>query len=96
MKIERPNQVWATDVGYIPMRRGFVYLVAVVDAFTRRVLAYRLSVTMETEFCVGALKEALAKYGKPEIFNTDHIYRESLMNDGITEGLLQNHRCQAL
>ena len=72
MKIERPNQVWATDISYIPMRRGFVYLVAVVDVFTRRVLSHRLSITMEAEFCVEALKEALAKYGKPEIFNTDH------------------------
>ena len=71
VKIERPNQVWATDISYIPMRRGFVYLVAVVDVFTRRVLSHRLSITMEAEFCVEALKEALAKYGKPEIFNTD-------------------------
>ena len=71
VKIERPNQVWATDISYIPMRRGFVYLVAVVDVFTRRVLSHRLSITMEADFCVEALKEALAKYGKPEIFNTD-------------------------
>ena len=71
VKIARPNQVWATDISYIPMRRGFVYLVAVVDVFTRRVLSHRLSITMEAEFCVEALKEALAKYGKPEIFNTD-------------------------
>ena len=71
VKIERPNQVWATDISYIPMRRGFVYLVAVIDVFTRRVLSHRLSITMEAEFCVEALKEALAKYGKPEIFNTD-------------------------
>ena len=71
VKIARPNQVWATDISYIPMRRGFVYLVAVIDVFTRRVLSHRLSITMEAEFCVEALKEALAKYGKPEIFNTD-------------------------
>jgi putative transposase len=71
VKIERPNQVWATDISYIPMRRGFVYLVAVVDVFTRRVLSHRVSITMEAEFCVEALREALAKYGKPEIFNTD-------------------------
>ncbi|WP_281927849.1 IS3 family transposase [Methylocystis iwaonis] len=71
VKIERPNQVWATDISYIPMRRGFVYLAAVVDVFTRRVLSHRVSITMEAEFCVEALKEALAKYGKPEIFNTD-------------------------
>ena len=71
MKIERPNQVWATDISYIPMRRGFVYLVAVVDVFTRRVLSHRVSITMEAEFCVEALKEALARYGKPEIANSD-------------------------
>jgi putative transposase len=71
VKIERPNQVWATDISYIPMRRGFVYLVAVVDVFTRRVLSHRVSITMEAEMCVEALKEALAKHDKPEIFNTD-------------------------
>ena len=71
VKIERPNQAWATDISYIPMRRGFVYLLAVVDVFTRRVLSHRVSITMEAEFCVEALREALAKYGKPEIFNTD-------------------------
>ena len=67
----RPNQVWAMDITYIPMARGFVYLAAVVDWFSRRVLAWRLSITMEAGFCVEALEEALAKYGKPEIFNTD-------------------------
>ncbi|MGJ0395056.1 MAG: IS3 family transposase [Methylocystis sp.] len=71
VKIERPNQVWATDISYIPMRRGFVYLAAVVDVFTRRVLSHRVSITMEAEFCIEAVKEALAKHGKPEIFNTD-------------------------
>ena len=69
--IDRPNKVWATDISYIPMRRGFVYLVAVVDVFTRRVLSHRVSITMEAEFCVEALKEALEKYGKPEMFNSD-------------------------
>jgi putative transposase len=67
----RPNQVWATDITYIPMARGFVYLTAVVDWFSRRVLAWRLSITMEVEFCLEAVEEALAKHGKPEIFNTD-------------------------
>jgi putative transposase len=67
----RPNQVWATDITYIPMARGFVYLAAVVDWFSRRVLAWRLSITMEVEFCIEAVEEALAKHGKPEIFNTD-------------------------
>jgi len=71
MKIDRPNQVWCTDITYIPMRRGFLYLVAIMDWATRKVLAWRLSNTMEVGFCVEALKEALAKYGKPEIFNTD-------------------------
>jgi len=71
LKIERPNQVWATDITYIPMAHGFVYLAAVVDWASRRVLSHRLSITMESDFCVEALEEALAKHGKPEIFNTD-------------------------
>ncbi len=71
LAIDRPNQVWATDITYIPMARGFVYLAAVVDWFTRRVLAWRVSITMEADFCIEAVEEALAKNGKPEIFNTD-------------------------
>src|ERR1039458_7092107 len=71
MKIERADQVWATDITYIPMARGFVYLAAVVDVFSRRVLSYRVSITMQADFCVEALEEALAKHDKPEIFNTD-------------------------
>jgi putative transposase len=71
LKIEKPNHVWAMDITYIPMARGFVYLAAVVDWATRRVLSHRVSITMEADFCVEALEEALAKYGKPEIFNTD-------------------------
>jgi len=71
VKVEKPNQVWATDITYIPMARGFVYLVAVIDWFTRRVLSHRVSITMEADFCVEALEEALAKHGKPDIFNTD-------------------------
>jgi putative transposase len=71
MKIERPNQVWAMDITYIPMARGFVYLAAVVDWFSRRVLAWRLSITLEVEFCIEAVEEALVRYGAPEIFNTD-------------------------
>ena len=70
-RVERPNQVWATDITYIPMARGFVYLCAVVDWFTRRVLSHRVSITMEADFCVEALEEAIGKHGKPEIFNTD-------------------------
>ena len=71
LKVERPNQVWAMDITYIPMARGFVYLAAVVDWFSRRVLAWRLSITMEAAFCIEALEEALANHGCPEIFNTD-------------------------
>lgn len=71
LAVERPNQVWAMDITYIPMARGFVYLAAVVDWFSRRVLAWRLSITMEVEFCLDAVEEALARYGRPEIFNTD-------------------------
>ena len=71
LTIDRPNQVWAMDITYIPMARGFVYLAAVVDWSTRRVLSWRLSITMEVAFCIEAVEEALAKCGKPEIFNTD-------------------------
>ena len=66
-----PNQVWATDITYIPMARGFVYLCAVMDWFARRILAWRLSNTMEAEFCVEVLEDALAQHGRPEIFNSD-------------------------
>ena len=69
--IDRPNQVWCADITYIPMRRGFLYLVAVMDWSTRKVLSWRLSNTMEADFCIEALEEALARYGVPEIFNTD-------------------------
>jgi len=71
LPVTRPNQVWAMDITYIPMARGFVYLAAVVDWFSRRVLSWRLSVTLETAFCIEAVEEALARYGKPDIFNTD-------------------------
>jgi putative transposase len=69
--IEKPNHVWATDITYIPLARGFAYLVAIVDLATRRVMAWRLSNTMDIEFCIQALKEAISRYGTPEIFNTD-------------------------
>ncbi len=69
--IDRPNQVWATDITYVPMHRGFMYLIAIMDWATRKVLSWRLSNTLDTRFCVEALKEALFKYGAPEIFNTD-------------------------
>jgi putative transposase len=69
--IDQPNQVWATDITYIPMHKGFMYLIAVMDWATRKVLSWRLSNTLDTRFCVEALKEALLKYGAPDIFNTD-------------------------
>jgi putative transposase len=71
LRVDRPNQVWAMDITYIPMARGFVYLAAVIDWFSRRVLAWRLSITMEAAFCIEAVEEALARFGKPDIFNTD-------------------------
>jgi putative transposase len=71
LAIERPNQVWAMDITYIPMARGFIYLAAVVDWFSRRVLSWRLSITIDVDFCLEAVEEALARYGRPEIFNTD-------------------------
>src|SRR6195952_4190795 len=71
LAIERPSQVWCADITYIPMAKGFVYLVAVMDWFSRRVLAWRISITMEADFCVEALQEAIARHGKPEIFNKD-------------------------
>jgi putative transposase len=71
MTIDRPNQVWCTDITYIPMRRGFLYLVAVMDWSTRKVLSWRLSNTMEVDFCIEALEEAIAVFGRPAIFNSD-------------------------
>ena len=71
LTIDRPNQVWAMDITYIPMARGFVYLAAVVDWFTRRILSWRVSTGMEVDFCLEAVEEALAKHGRPTIFNTD-------------------------
>jgi putative transposase len=71
LTIDRPNQVWATDITYIPMRRGFLYLVAIIDWASRAVLSWRLSNTMDADFCVEALQEAIRRHGRPEIFNTD-------------------------
>ena len=71
LTIDRPDQVWAMDISYIPMARGFVYLAAVIDWHTRRVLAWRVSITMEVEFCLEAVRDAMARHGKPQIFNTD-------------------------
>jgi putative transposase len=89
MTIGRPNQVWAMDITYIPMARGFVYLAAVVDWFSRRVLAWKLSLTLDVEFCIEAVDEALAQYGRPEIFNTD---QGSQFTSGAFTGLLLDHR----
>jgi putative transposase len=71
LAIDHPNQVWAADITYIPMRRGFVYLVAIVDWFSRKVLSWRVSNTLTTDFCLDAVREAIHRYGAPEIFNTD-------------------------
>jgi putative transposase len=71
LKINRPNQVWAADITYIPLERGFMYLVAVMDWYSRKVLSWRVSNTLETDFCVEALKDAIHRHGRPEIFNTD-------------------------
>jgi putative transposase len=89
LKIDHANQVWCTDITYIPMRRGFVYLVAIMDWYSRRVLSWRLSNTLDTEFCVTALNEALAKYGTPEIFNTDQ--GSQFTSEGFTQVLKNNH-----
>ena len=87
MEITRPNQVWAMDITYIPMARGFVYLAVVLDWATRRVLSWRLSITMEVAFCVDTLEDALARHGKPEIFNTD---QGSQFTSAAFTGLLQD------
>jgi len=71
LRVDRPNQVWCSDITYLPMRRGFLYLVAIMDWHTRKVLAWRISNTLETDFCVEALNEAIHKFGPPEIMNTD-------------------------
>ena len=86
LTIDRANQVWAMDITYIPMARGFVYLAAVVDWFSRRVLSWRLSITMDVDFCLEAVEEALARYGRPEIFNTD---QGSQFTSAAFTGLLQ-------
>lgn len=88
LTIERPNYVWAMDISYIPMKRGFVYLAAVIDWFSRRVLAWRISITMEVDFCIEVLEEAIARHGKPEIFNTD---QGSQFTSAAFTGLLTAH-----
>jgi len=88
LTIDRPNQVWATDITYIPMARGFMYLVAVIDWYSRKVLAWRLSNTMETDFCIEAVDEAIRRFGTPEIFNTD---QGSQFTSADFTGLLKEH-----
>lgn len=90
LRVERPNQVWAADITYLPMRRGFLYLVAIMDWHTRKVLAWRISNTLEADFCVEALNEAIARFGPPEIMNTDQgsqftsfVWTDRLRRDGV-------------
>lgn len=91
IEVDRPNQVWCSDITYIPMKKGFLYLVAVMDWHSRKVLSWQLSNTMDTEFCVKAVEEALAKYGKPDIFNTD---QGSQFTSAAFTGLLQANGIQ--
>lgn len=88
LKIDRPNQVWATDLCYLPMARGFMYLVAIMDWHSRKVLSWRLSNTMDTDFCIEALEEAIGRFGAPEIFNTD---QGSQFTSEAFTGVLKHH-----
>jgi putative transposase len=91
MTIERANHVWATDITTIPMARGFVYLCAVVDWASRKILAHRISISMETSFCLEALEEACAHYGQPEIFNTDQgsQFTSTVFTEALTSRTIQ-------
>ena len=89
LEITRPNQVWAMDITYIPMARGFVYLAVVLDWYSRRALSWRVSITLEEDFCVEALEEALSKHGKPEIVNTD---QGSQFTGAAFTGVLARHK----
>lgn len=91
MTIERPNQVWAMDIAYIPMARGFVYLTVVLDWYSRRVLSWRLSIAMTVDFCLEAVEEALTRHGRPEIVNTD---QGSQFTSGAFVGLLLANRIE--
>ena len=88
LEIVRPNQVWAMDITYIPMAKGFVYLAVVLDWFSRRVLSWRVSITMEASFCIETLEDALAKHGKPDIFNTDQ--GSQFTCEAFTDVLIKN------
>jgi len=91
LEITRPNHVWAADITYIPMKRGFLYLCAILDWASRRVLAWRLSNTLTTDFCLDAAREAITRYGQPEIFNTDQGCQFTSLE---FTGLLQGHGIQ--
>jgi putative transposase len=100
LAISRVNQVWATDITYIPMKAGFVYLVAIMDWYSRRVLSWRLSNTLDSSFCVEALEEAVARFGRPEIFNTDQgaqftadSFTKPLRDRGIAISMDGRGRC---
>ena len=100
LAIERPNQVWTADITYIPVQRGFLYLVAVMDWATRRVLSWRLSNTLDTRFCTEALTDALERYGRPEIFNTDQgsqftslQFTDTLKDAGVAISMDGRGRC---
>jgi putative transposase len=91
LEITRPNQVWATDITFVPFQRGYMYLVAIIDWYSRKVLAWRLSNTMDAAFCVAALEDALRRHGRPEIFNTD---QGSQFTSLAFTGVLQDHGIQ--
>jgi putative transposase len=100
LSVNRPNQVWAADITYIPLARGFAYLVAIMDWYSRRVLAWRLSNSLDTAFCVEALEDALARFGQPEIFNTDQgsqftaeAFTQVLLARGIKISMDGKGRC---
>ena len=88
LSIDRPNQVWAMDITYIPMAKGFVYLAAVMDWYSRRVLSWRISITLDAAFCIDAVNEAIAQYGTPDIFNTDQGCQ--FTSQGFTDLLKDN------
>jgi putative transposase len=100
LDINRPDMVWATDITYIPIRRGFMYLVAIMDWHSRKVLSWRVSNTLDSDFCVAALEEAVARYGRPEIFNTDQgsqftseAFTNVLKSNGIKISMDGRGRC---
>jgi putative transposase len=100
LSIWRPNQVWATDITYIPLARGFAYLVAIMDWYSRRVLSWRLSNTLDSSFCIEALQEALSRFGQPEIFNSDQgsqftaeTFTGELLDRGIKISMDGRGRC---